>query len=206
MSGMWSPYYLLSIFLCLGTLSVGVSGQSYLRAEPGAVDCFGEKNGHIKFEFTGEKPAVYEIQIADSLHRLIFTLNDKTDSGLIAENLSAGKYFVQLTGPSIIETQTVTIEGPDKLLLEMIKIVELKGNASSVRVSLEAFPSGGTLPYTYQWSENTGNQKNRMAENLLPGIYNCKVSDANRCETVEATFYLFEDEINKFNQENNTKE
>lgn len=202
---MWLPGIFLTMLLCIGSLSLGVAGQPYLRAEPSAISCYGNKNGSINVEFTKEKPAEFQIQITDSLYRVVATLNAAVGEPLLATNLPAGKYNIQLTAPDINEMQSVLIEGPEKLQLESIKIVEVHGTGSSVIASLEAVPLGGTLPYTYQWSENTGNQKSRIAKMLSPGIYNCKVIDANKCGTVEATFFLFEDEIEKFNQENNPK-
>jgi hypothetical protein len=202
---MQSPHYLLTMLLCIGSLSLGVAGQSYLRAEPSAISCYGNKDGSIRFEFIKEKPAEFQLQITDSLYRVVITLNSATGEPLLAANLPAGKYNIQLTAPEINEMQSVLIYGPEKLQLESIRIVELHGTGSSVTASLEAFPLGGTLPYTFYWSENTGNQKSRIAKMLSPGIYNCKVIDANNCGTMEATFFLFEDEIEKFNQENNTK-
>lgn len=42
-------------------------------------------------------------------------------------------------------------------------------------------PSGGTIPYTYQWSANTGGQTTSTALNLASGSYSCTVTDAHGC-------------------------
>ncbi len=38
---------------------------------------------------------------------------------------------------------------------------------------------GGTAPYTYVWSENTGNQTTMLVNNLSAGVYYCTISDAS---------------------------
>jgi hypothetical protein len=41
--------------------------------------------------------------------------------------------------------------------------------------------AGGTIPYTYQWSANTGGQTTSTAFNLASGSYSCTVTDSHGC-------------------------
>ncbi len=47
--------------------------------------------------------------------------------------------------------------------------------------SASVTPAGGTIPYTYQWSANTGGQTSSTAHNLGAGNYSCTVTDAHGC-------------------------
>jgi PKD repeat protein len=47
--------------------------------------------------------------------------------------------------------------------------------------SASVLPAGGTTPYTYQWSANTGGQTSATAHNLGVGSYSCTVTDAHGC-------------------------
>ena len=42
----------------------------------------------------------------------------------------------------------------------------------------QIFPTGGTAPYTYLWSNG---QTMQQASSLTVGIYSCIVTDANGC-------------------------
>ena len=54
--------------------------------------------------------------------------------------------------------------------------------------SAEVSPSGGTAPYSYLWS-NGGTTS--LISNLLPGIYNVTITDANACEMTESVTVNF---------------
>ena len=48
-------------------------------------------------------------------------------------------------------------------------------------------PSGGTAPYTYLWDAAAGSQTTQTATGLVPGTYECYVSDVSCTDTVSVT-------------------
>ncbi|MBL4704149.1 MAG: T9SS type A sorting domain-containing protein [Flavobacteriales bacterium] len=69
---------------------------------------------------------------------------------------------------------TVTTTGTDETSL-------LSGDGTAT-----ANPSGGTPPYSYMW--NTGETTSNIG-GLIPGLYNCTVTDANGCVKV-SNYYI----------------
>jgi hypothetical protein len=193
------------ILLCFMLITTGIEGQSHLKIDATDVSCYGNKDGTIHIEFNGRQPSDFQILVSDSAKQLIREFDSSTTVPLQIMELSSGKYFISLISPAMNETRSISIDSPQKLHLELIRILKLEGRGESVKASLQAFPSGGTVPYLYQWSENTGNQHAAIATDLPMGIYNCKVNDKNNCGPVEATFYLFEDEITTYEKSNTTK-
>ncbi|WP_310377639.1 PKD domain-containing protein [Flavobacterium sp.] len=64
--------------------------------------------------------------------------------------------------------------------------------------------SGGTLPYNYVWTKN-GNPYATSGNiaNLLPGVYEVTITEANNCNTLKETFTIIEPpllEVNLINQ------
>jgi hypothetical protein len=191
----------LTFILSIGCFPLIVNAEPWLKANISDVSCFGKKDGKIQLAFLNSQPSDYNILISDSVSQKLKEFTPLQKEPFVIENLSAGKYGIQISTPDTIEQQIVSVESPERLELEVIKIVGVEGKGESVLSSLKAFPVGGVQPYAYKWSENTGNQMGEIAKKLPLGIYNCKVDDSNKCGSVEATFYLFEDEIEKFNLE-----
>lgn len=98
-----------------------------------------------------------------------------------ATGLVAGEYFVTVTdGDGCSATNSVSIAQPDVLT----------ANATGAGQSLAgiddgtaaANPSGGTQPFTYEWSNGETTQS---LSGLAPGAYTVTVTDANGCTAVE---------------------
>jgi hypothetical protein len=200
-------FHLLSLtfFICLSCLLLKVDAEPYLKAIISDVSCFGKKDGKIQLVFSGIQPSEFRISVLDTLNQKIAVFESQENESMLIEDLSKGTYSVQITTPDTTEVQVVLINSPAKLQLEMIRIIEVQGSGTSLLSTLQALPVGGTPPYTSQWSENSGNQQGMIAKKLPLGIYNCKVNDKNKCGDVEATFYLFEDEIESFKASENIK-
>lgn len=106
------------------------------------------------------------------------------DTGMTAENLSAGTYTYTVTDNNACEaTGTVTITSPEALELSNISTDALcNGEATG---SIDATVSGGTAPYSFNWSNGENTED---LDNLEAGTYMQEVTDANGCvATMEVT-------------------
>ena len=93
-----------------------------------------------------------------------------------ASNLSAGSYEVTITdGTGTSSTSTVTISQPSELALSISNIMDR--NCTNDNGSAMAQASGGTAPYTYNWSNNSTAQ----SVSLAVGMHSVTVTDTNGC-------------------------
>ena len=106
-----------------------------------------------------------------------------------AGNLSAGTYVVSITDTeNCTATATASVTQPDVLA----------ANASATAVTssggmdgtASAAPSGGTMPYGYNWSSGG---TTATITGLAPGSYTVTVQDANACSSVQTVT------VNSFN-------
>ncbi len=103
----------------------------------------------------------------------------------VATGLIAGNYTVTVTdanGCTAIDNVSVTEPIP-------VDAVSALSNATSCDGSSDGSASiagtGGTVPYTYQWSSNAFNQTTATATGLSAGTYLVTVTDANGCSDIE---------------------
>jgi gliding motility-associated-like protein len=105
-------------------------------------------------------------------------------------NLVAGDYYLQVIDNTIPDaclttSNLFTINEP--LVIQFSAPVAL--NPSCFNTSdgeANVIPSGGTLPYTFIWDANTGNQIGSSAQNLAEGVYYATVTDANGCSNIDS--------------------
>ncbi len=92
--------------------------------------------------------------------------------------LAPGTYVGTATDANGCTTvETVTITEPTVLVISNTTITDVDCNGSSTG-SVAIIASGGTLPYTYLWSDG---QTTATATGLIAGIYSVTVTDANGC-------------------------
>ncbi|MBN4066089.1 SprB repeat-containing protein, partial [Candidatus Amoebophilus asiaticus] len=97
----------------------------------------------------------------------------------IATNLSASSYDVTVfDASSCLATASVIITEPTAITLTTGSTDATCGNADGT-ASVTA--TGGTAPYTYNWSNS---QTTQTATSLLPGTYGITVTDNNGCQAV----------------------
>jgi hypothetical protein len=107
--------------------------------------------------------------------------------------LAAGTYTLTVTDAnSCTKTVSATITEPAALSLSTTQVNVLCNGAASGSIDLTV--TGGTSPYTYDWSndgpENPDNDPQDLS-NLLIGTYTVTVTDANSCtKTISATITL----------------
>jgi len=103
-----------------------------------------------------------------------------------ATGLTAGNYTCTITDSNgCTTTQTVAITAPSGITntASQTNVLCRNGNDGTATV----FSSGGTGPYTYNWSPSGGNAS--TATTLNAGSYTCTVTDANGCTSTQ-TFLI----------------
>lgn len=133
------------------------------------VSCFEGSDGRILWSLTGNAPYDYAWQ----------TSTGQTGEGY--ENLPAGNYHFTVTDAlGCDDTISVVLPQPDDIEATFSVTNASAFNTADGSIQLDQ-PSGGTPPYHFLW--NTGDMSTSLA-NLLPGVYEVTVLDANDCEKV----------------------
>ncbi|MCF8370654.1 MAG: PKD domain-containing protein [Bacteroidales bacterium] len=134
------------------------------------VSCFGLNNGAI------------ELNVSDGISPYTYSWSTGVSVSSIS-NLGPGSYQVTITDSGFIESNlSFNISEPGPLTLSSINYdIACFGFSNG---SIDLTVSGGTLPYSYVWSNGS------MIEDLSTlsvGIYSVTVSDANNCLQTETT-------------------
>ncbi len=133
------------------------------------VSCFAGNNGSVVVAGSGGSPGA-----AGDGYTYSWSNGQATET---ASALTAGTVMVTVTdGNSCTGTASFTLTEPP----------QLTGNASATNTScfqtpdgtINCNPSGGTVPYTFLWSDA---QISQTATNLVAGVYSCVITDANGC-------------------------
>ena len=155
----------------IDTTAIIQNPKLILSATQDSVKCFGTNTGAAHASAKGGVPPY-----------LFRWSNNQLDS--VIRNLSIGTYKVTASdGAGCSDTISVKVFQPTVLSLDSFTIVNTKclGSADgSVRVNV----SGGTLPYTYDWS--TGNSTTALLSNLNAGKYTVTVKDKNGCSKFDS--------------------
>lgn len=137
------------------------------------VTCSGLDNGTATVVATGSGPYNYS-----------WTTTPPKTSSLISA-LSPGWYFVNVTNAACSFEDSVEIKEPSPLLLiPSYKSTLCEGAISKASASV----TGGTEPYTYNWSTGSSSPELLISN---PGSYSIKVTDKNNCwktETFNVSF------------------
>lgn len=133
-------------------------------------DCAGLETGEASLMIEGGTPP-FEYQWDDP--------NMQTTS--TANNLAAGYYSATITDATGCQIgATVEITEPEELIAEVeMTEPDCFGDETGTATAL---PTGGTIPYTYQWND-PNMQTSQTANTLIAGNYEVIVLDANNCET-----------------------
>ncbi len=104
-------------------------------------------------------------------------------NGATIDNLSNGNYTVTVTDKNgCTATQSTTIGTPTPELNITIEVINVKcpsGKDGSAKVNV----TGGTSPYTFEWSNNA---KNALNDGLPAGTYIVTVTDAKKVKQVKS--------------------
>jgi len=140
-----------------------------LQLFPESVSCYGGNDGVIFSTTTG------------GVLPYSYTWNTGATLGW-AEDLTAGAYSLTVTDSKGCTVQkSAGVAQPQVLEVSASAINTSNGNNGSVHLEVD----GGTMPYTYVWSNGASSQ---TISGLAPGIYAATVTDANDCTvTTSAT-------------------
>ncbi len=159
---------------CSNTVTANIEEPLPLIVENSPVNnrCNGEKAGSVTISVKGGKePYTYN-----------WSNGEKTKD---IRNVAAGKYDLTLTDANgCVKTTMATVSEPPKLYKNIDAVNHISCNGES-NGSIQISVSGGTAPYSYQWSNG------RTEQDLLnapAGLYSVIIKEGNGCETkLEAT-------------------
>ncbi len=97
--------------------------------------------------------------------------------------ISAGTYSLTITDlEGCTAVNQYTVNEPSELLAGIVQ--DTVSCSNSADGELAVVPSGGTSPYSYQWSPNALSSTDSLVTGLLPGGYSVTVTDALGCTAV----------------------
>jgi gliding motility-associated-like protein len=143
-----------SITVIVGSVAVNLTGVNPL--------CNGDTTGSITTTTTG------------SNYTYLWNTGDTT-TNLI--NQGAGTYTLMVSSGACQDTFSVTLTEPTAIALSLSSSINPACNGDSTG-SIDISNSGGTLPYTYSWS-NTATTQN--LSNIPAGGYGLTLTDSNGC-------------------------
>jgi hypothetical protein len=135
------------------------------------VSCNGGTNGSATVSPTGGTPS----------YSFIWSNGRTTASNA---GIAAGTYTVTVTDANACtKTQSVTITQPSALIASISSQTNVACNGGTNGAATVS-PSGGTAPYTYQWSNGRTTASNA---GIASGTYTVTVTDANACTKTQST-------------------
>ena len=153
---------------CYGvaTFTVTVKPLLTINSTVSQVTCYGDNNGSISITINGGTPP---------LHYLYLWSNGSTDS--VITGLAPGYDTLHVTEPSTLckVSDIIQITQPDSL---HVSAEATQDKCKTSNGTITTTVTGGTLPYTYQWSDNSTGSS---LENLRAGTYTVTVTDHYDC-------------------------
>ena len=157
------------------------------------VRCYGESSGTITINIISGSPeftvTLYNKK-PSARQGYVTKVSTKSTSHLF-DKLPADYYYITIKDSkgSYLQKE-IKIDEPEKLKAEPITLEKCFTAPEHNDAVIKANCIGGTEPYTYSWSENTGSQTTQLARNISVGIYRCIINDMNNCGPVSATIFF----------------
>lgn len=112
------------------------------------------------------------------------------ESTQLIDTLASGTYFLTVTDGTGCPFDTNTfIFQPGPLVINVTASTTSNYNGRDISCfgandgEVTLIVSGGTQPYTYDWSPNANGQSDSIITNLGPGLYSVTLTDQNNCNT-----------------------
>ncbi len=132
------------------------------------VNCFGGSNGTASLSVVGGTPPYTYLWSNGSANQN-------------QANLAAGSYSVTVTDANgCTDSQSITITQPAASLASAVSATQNVNCFGGTDGSIDLSTSGGTPPYTYNWSNGATTED---LQNISTGTYNVTITDANGCLT-----------------------
>ena len=175
--------YVLSVFYdegpgCIRLDTIIIECHIGFNYDTSNISCYGFMDGYIEFNLeTATEPITYNWFLNDEL---ISTAQNIYD-------LAAGIYTFNVIDSSNCESNgSIELSEPEPLQVDFTS-TDACYNLSTGEINLTT--SGGTVPYTYNWSNNASGP---YLEELAAGIYTVNVSDSNFCPDSVLTIEILE--------------
>lgn len=141
--------------------------------------CFGINNGSIDLNF------------ADNSSVVPLLWSDGSPAGTTRNNLKPGIYKVTINSGSLCQIERIfEITSPKELTLNA-NVTQPDACNPSDNGMIDLIVSGGTAPYSYQWTKNNITlSSSEDVSNIGAGTYVVKVTDANNCALKTATYTI----------------
>lgn len=179
-------YRIISVSDALSCTNTGTGTVTIIQPEKAIeakaasthISCYGENTGTIEVSSVSGGFGTYEY----SINQGETWQNSKKFTGL-----SAGTYQVYVRDSE--NKDCITVVAPDILIIQPEKPISPNYNIRHVSCynnnngSISINPSGGSAPYSYQWSNG---QKSRDINNLTAGIYTLTITDSKGCSFTES--------------------
>ena len=151
------------------TISITEPGALQVDVTKEDIDCFGNDNGSITLAALGGVTA-YSFSWA----------HDAAEQGSSLNDLPKGDYEVTVSDANANQViKQITIDAPNELSIDAILVHnDCSGDQAG---SIATMASGGTMPYTYDWS--TGATLATINQ-LSGGAYDLTLTDANGCNQI----------------------
>lgn len=164
---------------CSKTASATIAGSSPVTVTLSSqtnVNCFGQSTGAIDIDVSG-----------GSAYQYMWSDNPPGGDPQDRQALPAGTYSVTVTSgvctASLAGLDAIIISQPVATLMVTVNTTSASCGGGSGGGSAEAVATGGTVPYTYHWSNNAMTQE---ITNLTGGTYTITVTDNNNCTKVSS--------------------
>ncbi len=187
-----------TIFILIYTFfvySIGFSADLDFMISADSVKCYNGATGSITINILSGNPG-YVIKLYNkkpATKQKYLALAKTHDTTYCFGKLAAGNYYIAIDdAQGNYLHKSIEICQPEQLKAGQITIEQCFTTPEMNDAILRANCSGGTEPYNYQWSENTGNQTARLVKNITRGTYRCVINDKNNCGAVSATIFFNE--------------